>query len=709
MDDVIEAVHELHLLHITDYDGAWEGFDPGDPVEGAEEAAEKLVTVRALESTLGIDRDDAGPTRTIDDEKLEEELSEIRNAVNELDDRRSELRTELRRVDERIDAATPFAELGIDLDLLSGYDSLSVAVGEGDESAIRDALENADGVDAYETFSEGGYVAAFVAPVVDIEEALVGAAFTRYEVPDLEESEATSPQGYIEQLRHERQRLEMKLEDVEGDIQRRRHDDAGFLLAAEEKLSIEVQKLEAPLTFATTKNAFIAEGWVPTDRFDDLEAALRDAAGESIEVEELERAAYDDGHAHEPEAVDEEDGQPVAADGGHAMSGGAPPVIQDNNKASKPFEMLVGVINRPRYNELDPTLVLFLTFPAFFGFMIGDVGYGILYCAIGYVLLTKFDSPGFRSLGGVALWSGVFTIFFGVLYGEFFGLHELGYMIFGEGGSPMEKGLSPANIAFAQLWLVVSLLLGIVHLTIGHVFGFFDDLSHGIVDAVTENLSWVFLMVGVWTWVFSTHTASAKPEFLIGEENIFRETYGLAFTGLPEVVGLAALGLAALGFVLLLVGEGGIGLLESLNVLVNVLSYTRIAAVLLAKAGMAFVVNLLVFGAYETPDGGVYFLYNNDYTVSNGEVLDSAGEPLAGELMFAGLLTGAEGAAFIVALLAGAVIFVIGHILVLILGITSAGLQGIRLEYVEFFNKFYQGGGKPYQPFGYDRQFTAEE
>ncbi len=720
MDETIEAIHELNLVHVTDYDGSWEGFSPGDPIEGAEDAAGKLVTVRALESTLDVDEEDAGPTRIIDDDELESELEDVRTRVNDLDDERSELRNEIREIGEKVGAAEPFAELGIDLDLLSGYDSLTVAVGEGDAEEIESALSGSDAVDGYELYAEGEYVAVFVYPDVDLDDALVGAAFTEYAVPDLEGTGATSPDAYIEDLNHRRGRLESELETVENRLEDLKHEVAGFLLAAEEKLSIEVQKREAPLTFATTENAFVAEGWIPTEQVAELGAALDERIGDHVELDELERASYEDGHAHDREELADDEGhnKEAVADGGHAMSGGTPPVIPDNRPGAKPFEMLVGVINRPRYNELDPTLVLFLTFPAFFGFMIGDVGYGILYMLMGWVLMSKFDSPGFRSLGGVAIWAGVFTTIFGVLYGEFFGLHELGYVVFGEGGSPMDKGLSPANIAFAWAWLVVSLLLGLVHLSIGYVFGFFDDLSHGLVDAVTENVSWLMLMLGAWVWVFSTHLREFKPELLFTTFNAEGATVGgstvgpqevayeLGFAGFPEPVGIAAGLIGLVGLALLVYGEGGIGLLESLNVFVNVLSYTRIAAVLLAKAGMAFVVNLLVFGAYQGPDGGVHFIYNE---MGGMAAANEAVATEGGEIMFGGLLTDASGAMFIVAVLVGAVIFVIGHILVLLLGITSAGLQGIRLEYVEFFNKFYEGGGKPYQPFGYERRYTTED
>ena len=140
MGDVVEAVHDLHLVHLSDYDGRWEGFDNGNPMEGGDEASEKLLTVRSLKSILGVTDEDAGPTRIVTDEALDEELEEIRVEANDLDDRRSELRDELREIEEREEAIEPFAELGIDLDLLWGYDSLSVAVGEGALDGVGVAL-----------------------------------------------------------------------------------------------------------------------------------------------------------------------------------------------------------------------------------------------------------------------------------------------------------------------------------------------------------------------------------------------------------------------------------------------------------------------------------------------------------------------------------------------------------------------------------------
>ena len=711
MDDVIEAVYDLRMLHVTEYDGSWEGFEPGDPEDGADEASQKLVTVRSLKSILGVTEDDVGPSnQLVTDEALDDQLEAIRQDVNELDDRRDELRDELRTVEERIDTMEPFVALGIDLDLLRDYDSLSVRVGEADADSVESALADSD-IDTYDVESADGVVAAFAyADEQTLQDALVNASFTAIEVPDAD----GSPGEYLEELRHRKQQLESKLDTVEDEIGDMRLDVGGFLLAAEEELTIDVQKREAPLTFATTDNAFVAEGWVPTPKVPDFESHLYDAVGDHVEIDELERAEYDsDGHVVDHEEVDP-GSQPAATDGGTTdearadggtvtMGEDEPPVIQNNPSGVKPFEALVEVINRPKYSEFDPTFFVFLTFPAFFGFMIGDLGYGLLYMGIGAVLMAKFDSEVVSSLGGVALWAGGFTAVFGVLYGEIFGLHQLGEIVWG-GSPPMHKGLQPAYSGYALTWLVISLLAGLVHLTIGYVLGFIEELSHGLKDAVLEKGSWILMLGGIWVYVFSTAQEAVKPGFLFtlfGEAGSEGVVYALGFTGFSPTLGYAGVAVFVVGLVLLALGDL-IEVVEFLNVLVNVLSYTRIAAVLLAKAGMAFVVNLLVFGVYVTESHG-----SAVWHFGLGGMPAEAGVMYHGhevtEIMFGGLVHSG-----IAGVVVGLLILVIGHLLVLVLGITSAGLQAVRLEYVEFFGKFYEGGGKSYLPFGKERTYTSD-
>ncbi|WP_338740930.1 V-type ATP synthase subunit I [Haloplanus salilacus] len=729
MDDVVEAIHDCNLLHVTEYDGSWEGFEPGTPTEGADDTSEKLVTVRSIESILDVDGEDAGPTRIVTDDALDEELEEIRQRVNELEDRRDEIRDELGSVEERIAAVEPFATLGIDLDLLSGYDTLDVVVGKGNVDEVERAVADADGIAAVEVFSEDDVVAICARPADGADEdtlsdALVGVDFTALDVPDAE----GSPEEYVAELEHREQQLSSKLDTVEDELDEVKLDAAGFLLAAEEKLSIDVQKREAPLSFATTDNAFVAEGWIPAAEYSTLVETITDAVGDHAEVEELERASFD---ADGSEAVREDvsapaDSEPAAADGGEAVradgGGGvvmrddSPPVVQNNPGVVKPFEVLTQAVSRPKYDEFDPTVVLFLTFPAFFGFMIGDLGYGALYTLIGYYLYSSFDSDAFKSMGGVTIFAGLFTMLFGILYGEIFGLHLIATYfwegVVGLSHAPMEKGLSPSGQSYALTWLVVSILMGIVHLNVGYVFDFIENLEHhDAKHALLESGSWILMLNGLWVWILSRSAVSYKPNFIFtifdgsgaapeaGEA--ISATYALGFNGFPELVGLVGFAAFAVGLVLLAVGEP-IEIIEFLNVLVNALSYTRIAAVLLAKAGMAFTVNLLFFGVYVTGSGS-----DAAYHFGLGH-MPEVGSMYHGhevtEIMFGGLVH--SGPAMLVV---GLLVLVLGHLLVLALGVTSAGLQAVRLEYVEFFGKFYGGGGKEYEPFGYERTYTTED
>ena len=735
MQEVIEAVHDLNIYHFTEYDGSWDRFEPGSPMEGAETASEQLVTVRSLKTILDVSPEDAGPTRIVTEDVLAEEIESIRTRVNKLDDRRQEIKQQIREREDEIDTIEPFVELGIDFDLLHGYETLSVAVGRGSRSAIEPTLSAADTIDSFELFTGNDIIAIFARPVESADQAaltdsLVGTEFTSIDLP---KRETGSPEESISEIEQEIKQLSSDLQSVEEQLDTKSEETAGFLLAAEEKLSIEVQKAEAPLSFATTESAFIAEGWIPTAKFELFKSAITAAVGDHTQIEELERAEFSkDGSDHVREQIpggdtggiqsptptaDGGETQPKA-DGGSAvvMQNDDPPTVQDNPGLIKPFEMIVQAVNRPSYREFDPTIILFLTFPTFFGFMIGDFGYGLVYTAIGYVLYTAFeDREAIRSMGGITIAAGFFTTIFGILYGEIFGLHLIATYfwegIIGLAHAPIEKGLSPAGIEWARGWIVVSILIGVFHLNVAWIFGFIEDNQlHDLKHAVLENGAWLLMMNGLWIWVFSDALRSTVPSFIyttFSSEGVLplgfsgfpaMELFTIPLLNAPMTVPLAVF---IIGFASLIVGEP-IEAVEFLNVLVNVLSYTRIAAVLLAKAGMAFTVNLLFFGVYVTQESGAAdWHFGLEKMPAVGSMSD--GHEVT-EIMFGGLLHGDT-----VTILIGLVVLIFGHILVLALGVTSAGLQAIRLEYVEFFNKFYEGGGRAYQPFGYSRQFTTED
>ena len=731
MPSVIETVHELSVLHLSDYDGSWSGFDNGDPIEGADEIAERLVTVRALESALALEEGVADPGELPSD--WEGRLEEVRSTVTGLDDDRTETREELRQLEERIDRVGPFADLGIDLDLLSGYRSVDVSVGHGTVADVEDALEDADVVRAWETFSEDDVVAIVAAPGEEtdtpIDDALVGVEFTALEIPEA----VGDPSSHLETLEEDHEKLTSTLEEIEEELAAIADREGQFLRRVETELTARLNRAEAPLQFATTERAFVAEGWIPTETVEEFRTVLEEAVGDALEIQELERADYDrHGAPTHTAAVSEAedtdgDSEPQAARA--ATDGGTgevvtmdddPPVVLNNLTPAKPFEMMVKMVNQPKYSELDPTLLIFLTYPFAFGFMIGDIGYGILYMLMGYAGWKVFDSDAGKALGTIGIWAGVFTIIFGYLYDDIFGIHMsdvgLGFLPY---AGALDKGLQATE--WALLWIVASILFGILHLNVGLVMGFINELRHSLTAAVYEKLSWIFAMNGLFLWIFAHSEGGSfdhgigflpddlaasgmKPEFLVGthDESVLYEAVG--FAGLPEVVGIAGLIMLFVGATLVGVGEGIAGIFEiPAWAFGHVLSYLRLVAVLLAKGGMAFAVNLLVFGAYVTDAGYVYFNYPG---LAIEDISGTESYMLTEE--FVGLIHVGDGLLALVGILAAILVFVLGHILVLLLGITAAGIQMLRLEYVEFFQKFYEGGGEEYDPFGGETQAAAE-
>jgi V/A-type H+-transporting ATPase subunit I len=331
--------------------------------------------------------------------------------------------------------------------------------------------------------------------------------------------------------------------------------------------------------------------------------------------------------------------------------------------------------------------------------MIGDVGYGLLYVFMGYAVYKKFDSKALSDFGAVVVWLGLWTTLFGFLYGEILGLHFIEQM----GSEPvLKKGLD--STAWAISWLLVSVVAGWLHLNLGYIFNFVEEWSvHGAKPAIVEVGSWLLMLNGLWLFIFSKLGQGGKPSFLVGPDALFATgPLGFGFEGFPAILGIAGLVLFALGIVIIVPGPW-YEVVEFLVPLAHTLSYTRLAAVLLAKAGMALAVNLLYFGAYRDSEGFHYMhTYAPGYTPKEGEVVFGGLANMGSAVSLGPVQLGIEGA------LLGLPVYIIGHAVVLAIGGTAA-IQAVRLEYFEFFEKFYEGGGKKYEPFGHERTHTSDQ
>ncbi|HEX3001233.1 MAG TPA: V-type ATPase 116kDa subunit family protein, partial [Methanoregula sp.] len=141
------------------------------------------------------------------------------------------------------------------------------------------------------------------------------------------------------------------------------------------------------------------------------------------------------------------------------------PVHYDNPFWVRPFEFIMQLVTPPRYRELDPSPILAIFFPLFFGIMVGDIGYGLVILAFALVIRHRFRALAFaRSLADILIISSIPAIFFGYLFGEFFGDlgEEMGWL------HPVHLfGITWNRVDAMIPMLIFAIALGVVHVFLG--------------------------------------------------------------------------------------------------------------------------------------------------------------------------------------------------------------------------------------------------
>ena len=553
LEEVIEELHRLELMDIDQYDGE---LETGEPGEEAEELSELLVDLRSLLSKMP--ETDAEEERfSIED--AQEKIPEISEKIESLRAEEEEYGREIEQLKENRLFFKKLRGSGLEYRDLKESEALKVWVGKLKQEMFRSHVDT----DRFEIF-EGESASAVIYArdrSDEIDGALQEASKEQFRVPEAGiKNDKTIDQIYSE-LKDRKESLEYEIEQVENDREELAEKWRGKLKYVENFLTEKVEKAEAPLLFATTQHAFIAQGWIPSDRYAEVEESLADAAEGSIHVQEDETAEE-------------------------------PPVKHDNNRAIKPFESLTDLMAVPKYNELDPSAVLLLTFPLFFGFMIGDAGYGLTTLAVFYAGYRMFPKGAdiFKSL----MYASVATIIFGLAFGDAFG-----YVIFGHhselaavtGLHVLEKIPILFHRAehLGQVF-TISALIGLVHVNFGYLLGFYNEyIRHGFKEAFLEKGSWFILQIGAALWLF----------------------YGMT-AGAPVI---------ALSVAMIFLGEGVEGVVEIPSLLSNILSYLRIFGVSVAAVALAAVVNGIADTAFGV--GGVIGIVFGTFILVFGHVFNT--------------------------------------------------------------------------------------
>jgi V/A-type H+-transporting ATPase subunit I len=662
LEKTIELLHSLDLVHIIDFkpSDAEEQLHLGYPTEKASGVSQNLLKVRSSAQMLAFEREKQIISEKLPEKQIQRDVAlkihDMELSVLSLTETKTRIEEHFRKLDERIRQVQPFAAMDIPLEDYQGYDHVMVFTGY-----VRDLKKLTDNLpkitNEYELFTSDAddqMVALFIQKhsCEDAGKLLNECGFTEVKLPE----GIGLPKQFIEKWTIQKQELTEKLLQTTKEILEFRKRHAEFILASEEYLSIEVQKAEAPVLFGTTEHSFVIDCWIPKNEIHHIMKTLEKDMGGSLYIQEIEQKHDDE-----------------------------PPTLLKNPRPVRRFEYLLELYSIPNYRDIDPSFILSLIFPLFFGLMIGDIGYGILLILFG-VLFMKFfkDSEGFSNIGWYIIIAGVFASIFGLfLFGDMFGLPFM--LAPGTEGEtaytwstllgvhiPIPSVIHKMeSLGMTQL-LIISIVAGYLHLGLGLLIGVFSERKHDKKHAITKigllfvltALALLIFVMADWTigqWLKPLKGSAVAP-FLWGTFIPLVKS-GFSFGGL--IVPYVSMVFGILGVIIIAIVAGGFGLVEVLEVTSHLMSYTRLAAICVAKAAMAFAFNMIGLGLI-----------------------------LSGNIII-GIL--------------GVILLIFMQLMVFALGALSSGIQAVRLHYVEFFMKFYKGEGLRFNPFGYKRKYTTTE
>ncbi|MCR5835049.1 MAG: V-type ATP synthase subunit I [Lachnospiraceae bacterium] len=340
------------------------------------------------------------------------------------------------------------------------------------------------------------------------------------------------------------------------------------------------------------------------------------------------------------------------------------PVLLENNKFSEPVEGVVDSFGLPKKNELDPSGLMAISYYVLFGVMLSDAAYGLIMFGACFALIMAFPKmeKGLRKTLKMFMFCGISTTFWGLMFGGFFGdaIPVISESFFGKRVELPPIWFNPQDEPMRLL--LVSLCIGLAHMLLGlMVKAYMLIKKKKYLDCFCDVGFWIMLLFGL--------------VMLLASSDMFKTIFSAGVTvsdiGLKVIIAITIVG--ALG---LLFTSGRrqknwalrivLGLYELYGIsgwLSDILSYSRLLALGLATGVIAQVVNLM----------------------------------------------GAMPAKSLVGVPVFIIVFIIGHTLNMAINLLGAYVHTNRLEFVEYFGKFYEGGGESFKPFKLNNKYVEVE
>ena len=479
-------------------------------------------------------------------EKAEDTLSQVEAKTSVIEGKLAALDAETSELKSNKSLANRLSNFDMDLALLKDSKYTSTTVGRiNAESAseIKNELSNlTDELDMFMVPTDDKNFNIIVVVTLNefsdnVYSILRKFDFEKMEVGDVE----GTPQQIISNADSRLIAIESEREAIKKDLRSVAEQWDDEILALKEQLENEKEKNEILSSFVQTKDTYVLEAWVPVK--------------DTEKVEQLVEKSSDGHCAFETIEVEGTDDEDV-------------PILQQNGWYAKPFEYLVDMYSPVRYNAMDPTIFVAITFPFFFGFCLTDAIYGLMVSLIGVVLLKGLGKvkESMRSFGWILIWSGLWAVILGLLTNGFLGDFPEKFAnyrlptVF----APVEAFKHPDTI------LIIAIAIGLIYTNIGFILGAINNFRYGNVkEAIGSQLCWFVLQAGI--------------IFLV---------LGFKFGfGLPGIIVGAILIIATLA--MLIYANGAYGVMDVFGFMGDVLSYARLLALCLATGGIAMTVNIL--------------------------------------------------------------------------------------------------------------------